>query len=265
MKTQTSPIQVPKIGVMPALGIGTWRLSGRECEQSIKWALELGYRHIDTAAVYANHEAIAPAIKGFPREELFVVSKIIYEDLHHNNVQQACERILKELGTPYLDVLLIHWPSAEVAPETTLAAMMKLKEKQLIRHLGVSNFMIADLEKLEKKHFPILTNQIELHPYLQEESLTQYCQQNGMIVTAYRPIQKGEVDREPLLQTIGAKYKKTPVQVTLRWLFQRNIVSIPKASSKEHLLENISIFDFVLTQEEMQAIAQLEAGRRYVC
>lgn len=257
-------ISIPNIGVMPAVGLGTWRLAGRECEQTVKIALELGYRHLDTADLYNNHAAVGLAIKGFPREQLFLVSKLNTTELQPKNILKACQRLLQELDTPYLDLLLIHWPADDTPAEQTLTAMVELQQQQLIRHLGVSNFMLPQLKEIEKQHFPILTNQIEIHPYLQETALTAYCQKHGMSVTAYRPIQKGEVACEPLLNAIGAHHHKTPVQVVLRWLFQRGIVSIPKASSKAHLQENIAIFDFSLAPAEMQAIASLEVGKRYV-
>lgn len=255
---------IPNIGPMPAIGLGTWRLSGVACTQSVKQALELGYRHIDTALVYHNHEAIAEAIQGFPREQLYLVSKIIEDDLRPNRVLAACERCLSELKTPYLDLLLIHWPSEAIPAEDTLDAMIKLKEKGLVKDIGVSNFMISNLQPLEKHHFPILANQIELHPYLQEEQLTHYCQKHDIIVVAYRPIQRAEVMKERILQELGDKYRKTPVQITLRWLFQKNIVSIPKATSLEHLKENLEIFDFSLSEKEMKSITSLNLNQRFV-
>lgn len=255
---------IPLIGQISALGLGTWKLAGKECESTIKMALELGYRHIDTADYYHNHEAIGNAIKGFPREELFIVTKIIGNELHPKMVSGTCERLLKELQTPYIDLLLIHWPSSEIPAANTLIEMLKLKEKKWIKQIGVSNFMISDLKQIENHHFPIMTNQIECHPYLQEELLTNYCQQHEMIVTAYRPIQRAAVMHEPLLIKIGEKYNKTPIQVTLRWLYQRNIVSIPKATSRAHLIENYQIFDFSLSTEEMKAIKSLNSNTRYV-
>lgn len=254
----------PHIGPMPAIGLGTWRLTGDECTYSIKAALELGYRHIDTADMYKNHREIGEAIVGFPREKLYLVSKVAEADLYPKRIAPACERFLKELNTSYLDLLLIHWPSETIAAEKTLFEMVKLKERGLIRNIGVSNFMLADLRPLEEYEFPILANQIELHPYLQEEKLVNYCQKKDIIIVAYRPIQRGEVNEDPVLHQLGKKHKKTPVQITLRWLFQRNIVSIPKATSFEHLKENFGIFDFSLSDDEMSAIAALEAHRRYV-
>ncbi len=255
---------IPLIGPIPALGLGTWPLSGKQCEKVVRSALELGYRHFDTASYYANHAEIGRAIKGFPRQELFLVSKIIFDELNPTHVRGAFLRILEELQTSYLDLLLIHWPSETIPAEDTLVEMAKLKNDKLIRHIGVSNFMIHHLQHLEKRNFPLLTNQIELHPYLQEEMLVTYCQQKGIIVTAYRPILKGDVNQEPVLQKIAAHHNKTPVQVTLRWIYERNIVAIPKASSENHLRENLAIFDFSLAEAEMRQIATLDRCKRYV-
>jgi 2,5-diketo-D-gluconate reductase B len=254
----------PYIGPIPAVGLGTWHLTGSQCTNSVKTALELGYRHIDTADYYKNHAAIAEGIRGFPRGELFLVSKIAESDLAPSRVAAACERFLDELKTPYLNLLLIHWPSDTIAAEQTIEEMVKLKTRGLIHHVGVSNFMLSDLHAIERYHFPLLTNQIELHPYLQEENLVNYCEQKGIITVAYRPIQRAEVKKEPLLIELGKKHNKSAIQITLRWLFQRKIVSIPKATSQQHLKENLEIFDFALSDDEIQKIKTLEANRRFV-
>lgn len=255
---------IPNIGNIPAIGLGTWKLTGKQCTEAVKRALEIGYRHIDTAHVYYNHAAIGEAIQHFPREQLFLVSKITEEDLDPKRVAFACERGLKELKTPYLDLLLIHWPSETIPAEKTLQAMLKLKERGLVRQIGVSNFMLSDLNQIEGYKLPILCNQIELHPYLQESKLVEYCQARQIIIVAYRPIQRATVTDDRLLNQLGIKHAKTAIQVTLRWLYQRNIVSIPKATSLKHLQENIDIFDFELSDEEMQAIAKLNQDTRFV-
>lgn len=255
---------IPSIGPIPALGLGTWRLSGKQCEETVKTALDLGYRHIDTADIYGNHSDVAKGMRGFPREELFLVSKIINEELDPKNVKKSCQRILKELNTPYLDLLLIHWPSKDIPFDDTLEAMSELIPMQLVKYIGISNFMEGHLHHISLQKFPILTNQIEMHPFLQEQDLVKYCQERGIIVTAYRPIAKGMVSENELLIGIGKAHNKSPVQVVLRWFYQLGIVSIPKAGSKEHLKENISIFDFELSEKDMREIGKLEAGMRLV-
>lgn len=252
--------KVPSIGPMPAVGLGTWKLSGKQCEDSVRTAIEMGYRHIDTADYYGNHIAIGKAIKDIPREELFIVTKIVGGE---SNPTNACKRFLEELQTSYLDLLLIHWPTSSKHTQEALQALLKLQQDQLIRHIGVSNFTLEQLKELQDFEFPILTNQIELHPYLQQSELTHYCQDRGIIVTAYTPLQRGQIDACSPLQELSSKHNKTAAQVALRWLFQLNIVSIPKATTREHLRENIEIFDFELTDEEMQTIAALEREQKF--
>ncbi|MFA6916625.1 MAG: aldo/keto reductase [Parachlamydiales bacterium] len=255
---------IPLIGPMPAIGLGTWRLNGKQCEETIKIALDLGYRHIDTADVYENHAAVGAGIQKFPREKLFLVSKIINDELQPQNVKRACERILKELNTPYLDLLLIHWPSKDIPINDTLEAMSELIPAHLVKYIGISNFMKSHLESIQRDRFHILTNQIEMHPFLQEKELVDYCQKIGVIVTAYRPIAKGIISENDTLLEIGERYHKTPVQVALRWFYQKGVVTIPKAGSENHLLENISIFDFELSESDMKSISGLETGMRLV-
>lgn len=252
--------KIPFIGPMPAVGLGTWKLSGEKCEESVRTALELGYRHIDTADYYNNHTAIGKAIKSVPRDELFLVTKIVGGE---SDPLHACKRFLNELQTSYLDVLLIHWPTSRVHSKTALEAMINLKRSKLVRHIGVSNFTVENLEELDALQDSILTNQIELQPYLQENKLTQYCQGRNIIVTAYTPLQQGHIDACQQLQEICSKYNKTAAQIALRWLWQRNIVSIPKATTREHLQENIAIFDFALTADDMKAIAALERQQKF--
>lgn len=252
--------KIPSIGPMPAVGIGTWKLSGQQCEDSVRVALELGYRHIDTADYYSNHIAIGKAIKDVPREELFIVTKIVGGESAPEN---ACRRFLEELQTSYLDLLLVHWPTSSKHSEAALQAMTELKQNKLVRHIGVSNFTVEHLKEVHAFHSSILTNQIELHPYLQQNELTQYCQDQDIIVTSYTPLQRGQIDACRELQEMGARHSKTPAQVTLRWLWQRNIVSIPKATTRKHLQENIDIFDFELSEEEMQMIRALDREQKF--
>jgi 2,5-diketo-D-gluconate reductase B len=256
---------IPKqdLSGIPLLGLGTWKLYGEECERTVRSALDLGYRHIDTADAYKNHAAVGRALSDFPREELFVTSKLFVEELLPKQVMAAAPRFLKELGTPYLDLLLIHWPNPEVRLEETLEAMVRCQEKGYIRHIGVSNFVRSHLEALAPFHFPILTNQIEMHPYLQRRLLVPVCKKLSITVTAYRPLAKGAFEKDPLLQKIGGNHEKTPSQIALRWLVQQGIVAIPKASSLEHLKQNCAIFDFTLSAQEMQEIDGLERGLRF--
>lgn len=256
-------MQHKKENVIPPIGLGTWKLYGQECTDVVRTALELGYRHIDTADVYHNHLNIAEAIHGWPREEIFLATKIYTEDLTPDRVRNCISRFLKELHVDYLDLLLIHWPNPHVDLVKTIETMGEAKEKGFIRYIGLSNFVRSHLKDLTAHHFPILTNQFEMHPYLQRKELVKTCKELGIEVTAYRPFAKGAFEHDPVLQSIGEKHQKTPSQIVLRWLIQQNISTIPKASSLKHLKENLDIFNFSLDTDDLAKIATLDRGQRY--
>lgn len=248
---------------MPLIGLGTWKLNGKECEQTIKQALELGYRHFDTADSYDNHRIIGQAIHSFSRNQLFITSKLWINDLSPEKVKTALYRFLEELDTSYLDLLLIHWPNPDINLIETLNAMVELKEKGLTRHIGVSNFVRFHLDEIAPYNFPIYTNQIEMHPYFQRKPLFDTCKSMKIKITAYRPLAKGAFENNPVLQRIGKKHQKSPAQIVLKWLVEQNITVIPKASSLQHLKENLEIFDFHLTEIDNDEIKQLDCGQRY--
>lgn len=248
---------------IPLIGLGTWKLNGDECEKVVKEALQLGYWHIDTADAYANHHEIGNAIKPFKREELFLTSKVAISSLLPEQVKEAVPRFLKELKTDYLDLLLIHWPNPEVDMVKTLEEMLKFKEKGQVKAIGVSNFVRFHFQELAPYQFPIVTNQIEMHPYLQRKKLVAECKKLGITITAYRPLAKGAFEEDSVLKAIGAHHGKSASQVALRWLVQQDIVAIPKAGSLKHLKENLDIFNFQLSSDEMKQIEKLDAGRRY--
>ncbi|BER93266.1 aldo/keto reductase [Atrimonas thermophila] len=258
-------IQLPE-GKMPVIGLGTWDLRGVQCEKAVLQALELGYRHIDTAEFYDNEEFIGKALRrsGIAREEIFLTSKVWYTHLRYAEVLKALDRSLEKLQTDYLDLYLIHWPNSEVPLEETLQAMAEAKEQGKIRHIGVSNFEIDLLEKaISISPYPVVNDQVEYHPLLSQKELLTYCQNHRIALTAYCPLARGRAVREPLIRDIAAKYGKTPAQVVLRWLIQQKmVVAIPKAASLEHQKENLEIFDFQLTEEDMQAISGLARGER---
>ena len=201
--------------------------------------------------------------KGGLARTSFSVSKLFLNDLKPDKVQAALSRFLEELDVDYLDLLLIHWPNPDVSLSDALAAMTAEKEKGLVRGIGVSNFVRRHLQDLAPFHFPIITNQIEMHPYFQRKPLVSLCRQMGIPVTAYRPLAKGAFEKDSTLQKIGQKYKKSPSQVALRWLVQQDIVAIPKAGNVKHLKDNLSIFDFNLDQEDLRLIDGLDSGTRY--
>lgn len=248
---------------IPLVGLGTWKLQGEECKKTIELAWDLGYRHIDTADMYQNHQVVGQAIKPYPRGELFLTTKIGMEDLLPKQIDRAVPRFLKELGTDYVDLLLIHWPNPEVNLADTLEAMVKWKEKGAAKAIGVSNFVRSHLEPLAPFRFPIAMNQIEMHPYLQRRLLVGCCKKFGIGVTAYRPLAKGAFEHDPILQRIGASHGKSASQIALRWLVQQGIAVIPKAANPKHLAANLAIFDFDLSHSEMDQIAELDQGKRF--
>ena len=254
---------------IPALGLGTWRLNGKECIEAVKIAVsELGYTHIDTAEAYGNHGEIAKAIKGFSREGLFITSKLWLTDLRYNDALKACDKALKELDTNYLDLYLIHWPKKEVPFKETFKALKEVVGEGKARSIGISNFTVKHLEKAlpiaEEIGIKFVTNQVEFHPLFYQKELREYCESHNLVTTAYSPIARGAFMEEETLKSIGEKFGKTAAQVSLRWLFQKGIVIIPKAAKREHLEQNRAIFDFKLSEEDMNAIDSIETRKRFV-
>lgn len=251
---------------IPALGLGTWMLSGTACAERVEEALRMGYRHIDTAQMYGNEADVGRAMSrsGIDRGEIFLTTKLALENLRHAEVLASTRASLSRLQTDYVDLLLIHWPSEEVPLEETLGAMLELRDRGRVRHLGVSNFPPARLERA-LAHAPIVCNQVEYHPYLSQGVLLATLRGHGLALVAYSPLARGRVARERVLQQIGDAHGKTPAQVALRWLVQQPAVGvIPKAASSRHLNENLRIFDFTLSSPEIARIDALHRGERLV-
>jgi 2,5-diketo-D-gluconate reductase B len=252
---------------LPLIGLGTWDLRGAECTKTIKLALEIGYRHIDTAAVYENHTAVRQGIKGFDRRKLFITSKLWLEQIDlkkiEASVEKACDLALKELGTDYLDLYLLHWPRHDWPMGKIVKAMERLIKKGKIKKAGVSNCTIHHLQDLLDDGCKPAANQVEYHPYLYQKELLDYCNLEGIQLIAYRPLGKGALLKNPLFKKIGARHDKSPSQIILRWIVQQNIPVIPKSSSRQHLEENFEIFDFKLTPQEMNQIGKLNKNQRF--
>lgn len=246
---------------IPALGLGTYGLKGQEGESAVRDALDLGYRHLDTADFYTNQTAIGSAIDTAPveRGELFITTKIWKTNLEATAARESAISSLNKLGLETVDLLLIHWPNEDVPIEETIGVMNDLQSEGRVDHIGVSNFSIPQLEAaIEVSETPILTNQVKYNPYTPRSELHEFCVANDIMLTAYSPLAKGKVTDEPRLKSIGEGYDKSPVQITLRWLLQQqHVAAIPKASSRAHLEANRSIFDFSLTDAEMAEIAAL--------
>ncbi|MBS3056619.1 MAG: aldo/keto reductase [Candidatus Aenigmarchaeota archaeon] len=251
---------------VPVIGFGTWQITGDQCRSAVKSALDIGYRHIDTAQRYENEEEVGSAISGsgIKREEIFLVTKVWITNLRYNDVIKSTKESLKKLKTGYIDLLLIHWPVSDISVDETLNAMNKLREEGIIRHIGVSNFSVEQLKEAQK-HSEIFCNQVEYHPFISQEKILRYCQQNNIMLTAYSPLARSKVNEDKTLIEIGEKYNKTTSQITLRWLIQqKNVAAIPKAVNMIHQKENFDIFDFELDDEYMKKIFALERNEKLV-
>ncbi len=250
---------------VPAVGLGTWRLEGEQCRESVGTALELGYRHLDTAQEYGNERAVGEALRDadVDREEVFLTTKLANGNRSASAVRRTTEESLARLGTDYVDLLLIHWPNLRTPLAETLAAMDRLVDRGSVRHVGVSNF---DLERLDRARqltdHGILVDQVLCNPYRPREELLDYCRIHDVLLVAYSPLCHGGVLEDPVLQAIGDRHGKSPAQVAIRWLLQQpNVATVPKATSREHLAANLDVFDFTLSTAEMQRIRQPSSRR----
>ncbi len=242
---------------MPMLGLGTWRLKGKECERVIKTAVELGYTHIDTAWMYENQRAVGKALRdiGIDRDKLFITTKIWHTHLKHDDVLSQFDVCIRDLQMDYVDLLLIHWPSDSVPFEETFAAFQEIYDSGKVKSIGISNFSIAQVDRAcEISDLPICTNQVEYHVRSQKEELRVHCETRNIPITAHRPLAVGNLSDDKELTEIGDRHGKTAAQVALRWLIQKDIITIPKSGSEPHLRENLDIFEWQLTDEEMQAL-----------
>ncbi|HET6528341.1 MAG TPA: aldo/keto reductase [Balneolaceae bacterium] len=253
---------------VPEIGLGTHRLHNKECSDIVRAALEIGYRHIDTAQMYKNERSIGRAIgiSNVPREDIFLATKIWHTNLAADDVLQSTETSLKNLDTPYVDLLMIHWPNDQYDLRATIESMLILRDQGKALNIGVSNFPLHLLKKANDEiRAPIFCDQLEFHPFIDQLDLLDYAIENDILVTAYSPLAQGKVTENEVIQEIAEKYDKSPAQIALRWLIeQENVVAIPKASSKEHLKENFDIFDFFLDDEDFDRIDELEKGTRLV-
>jgi diketogulonate reductase-like aldo/keto reductase len=249
---------------IPIVGLGTWDLRGGVCARMVEAALKLGYRHIDTAAMYGNEEAVGEGFRaaGLPRDEVFITTKVWQSDLAPRDFERSTRDSLAKLKLPYVDLLLIHWPNPGIPLPGTVGALCKMKREGLTRHVGVSNFNGALIEEAVKLSTePLVCNQFECHPYLDAAKAIAASRRRGMAVVAYSPIARGRVKGDALLARIGKAHGKTAAQVCLRYLVQQDIVVIPRTSNAARLAENFALFDFVLSAAEMKEIAALANPR----
>jgi len=248
---------------IPQLGFGTFKTTTDEAYNSVLKALESGYRHIDTAAIYGNEEGVGNAIadSDVAREDIFLVSKV-WNDRHgYDEAIEAFEETLKRLKTDYLDLYLIHWPKEKNLE--TWKALESLKAAGKIKSIGVSNFKIHHLEEIiENSDTVPAVNQVELHPQFQQEKLREYCEENGILIESWGPLMQGQIfDKETVIET-AQKYSKTVAQVTIRWHLQKGFIVIPKSSNPERIRSNIDVFDFTLTDDDIRKIDTLNLQTR---
>ena len=245
---------------IPALGFGTFRLDGRSAERMVAYALEIGYRHIDTAQMYGNEAEVGAAIasSGVPREEIWLTTKIWPDSFRDGDLQRAAGQSVRRLRTEP-DLLLLHWPNPEVPLRETMRALNDAKRQGLTRHIGISNCPSALIrESVALSEEPLLVDQVEYQPYLSQRAVLEELRRNGMALTAYSPVAQGKVFSDRTLTRIGERHGKNPGQVALRWLLQQEGVSaIPRSSREAHAKANLDIFDFALSAAEMAEIFAL--------
>ncbi len=255
---------------IPAIGLGTWTLRDREAEQLVAGAIEAGYRHIDTAAMYENEAEVGSGIRasGLGRDHIFLTTKIWHTDLENGALQRSIEDSLKKLGTDYLDLALVHWPSKTIPLDESIKALNDLIHRGLARNIGVSNFTVPLLrEAAERSEHPLACNQIEYHPYLKQDQLLGVCRELGIAVTSYCPLARGaELFSEPVIAAAARRHGKTGAQIVLRWHVQQDgVAAIPRSTKLERIRENLDVFDFTLEPAEMEAISALHTRHLRIC
>ena len=247
---------------IPIVGLGTWALRGRECARLTEQAIRIGYRHIDTAQMYENEREVGEGVRASGRRaEVMVTTKVQPTMLAPPDLERSVKESLARLRLDVIDLLLIHWPNPRVPLAETLGAMAKMKHAGYVRALGVSNFTVALLDEANRVTTePLVCNQIEYHPFLNQDIVLAACRKAGMAVVAYSPIARGGTKGNAVLEGVGQAHGKSAAQVSLRWLVQQGVVVIPRTSKVERLQENFDLFDFELSDAEMQEIAGLARG-----
>lgn len=251
---------------IPLVGLGTWELRGRDCARLVEQAIRLGYRHIDTAQMYANEREVGEGVRASgKRAEVFVVTKVEPGSLAPAALERSVKESLTHLRLQEIDLLLLHWPNKGVPLAETMGALCKVKTMGLVRHIGVSNYTVALLDEANKLATePLVCNQIEVHPYLDQSKVIAATRSHGMAVVAYSPVARGRAKGDETLARIGVAHGKSAAQVSLRYLVQQGLAVIPRSSKIKRIEENIAIFDFKLSAAEMTEIAGLARGGRIV-
>ena len=245
---------------IPAIGFGTSSLG--DCGEIVATALKVGYRHIDTAWKYGTEPGVGEGMRvsGVPRSEIFLTTKVSHEFLRADDFARSVDESLKTLGVDFVDLLLVHWPNPEIPLSEPIPALARAKRQGLTRHIGVANFNIAMLdEAIRLCPEPLVNLQAEYHAHLDQTKLIEACRRRGLIFTAYCPLGRGRLLRDPVLADIAARKGRPLAQIALRWLVQQgNIIPIPRSSNPARMAENLGVFDFALSEEEMKRIAALK-------
>jgi diketogulonate reductase-like aldo/keto reductase len=249
---------------IPSIGLGTWELRGRACTRIVEQAVKLGYRHFDTGQIYENEREVGEGIRasGVKRDDVFVTTKVWTTHFAPNELERSAKESLVKLRTPYVDLLLLHWPNPQVPLSETLGALAHVKQMGLASHIGISNFTVALIEQaVAACPEPLACDQVEYHPYLDQTKVKQACERHHLALIAYSPVARGRIKNDSTLARIAGRYGKSAAQVCLRWLVQQKVCAIPRTSRIERLSENIDIFDFSLDDEDMAAISGLASAR----
>lgn len=246
---------------IPALGLGTFRMPGEDVMRVVPKALQLGFRHVDTAQIYGNEAEVGAAIQqsGVARGEIFLTTKVWVDKFAHKDFIASVDESLKKLKTDYVDLLLLHWPQSDVPLAERMGSLNEVKKAGKVKNIGISNFNIALMnEAVKLSDAPIATNQVEFHPYLDQSKLLEAARAKGISLTAYYLMADGKVPKDEVLADIGARYKKTAAQVALRWAVQqKDVIALSKTANVDRLQENFDVFDFELSEADMAEIAKL--------
>jgi 2,5-diketo-D-gluconate reductase B len=268
MTPQLDSESVPRASGMPMLGLGTWQNDDEDqCAESVRTALETGYRHIDTAQAYGNEDAVGRGIAeaDVDREDVFLATKVWISELSHDDVIESTEASLDKLGVDYVDLLYIHWPAGEYDPEGTISAFNQLYDEGKIERFGVSNFE-PDHVKQAREHaeMPVFANQVEMHPLLPQEDLREFAADTDLELVAYSPLARGQVFENDTIVDIAEAHDASPAQVSLAWLREKGVTAIPKATSEAHIQDNWESVGLELDAEEIDRIDAIEARDRRV-
>ncbi len=255
---------------IPAIGLGTWTFDDDTAARLVAEAIRIGYRHIDTAAMYQNEAGVGAGLRasGLPRNEIFLTTKVWFTDIAEGDLQRSVEASLGRLDTDYLDLVLIHWPSRSLPLAESMAALNDVRSQGYARNIGVSNFPVALLEEAVKlSENALACNQVEYHPFLSQDSLLEACRAHGIALVSYCPLARGsELAAEPAIAVAAERLDRSPAQIVLRWHVQQSgVAAIPRSSRPERIAENLQVFDFSLSDEEMATISALGSRGARIC